>query len=102
MIHQAGTCPCILDYRCTAAFATGYFTDNLLFAHDRLFQHCKLNEKTRARTAHSCVVTLLCKPLRCSPNTRILRKNDRSEEHTSEHQSLMRTSYAGLCFKKKT
>src|SRR3546814_2239532 len=26
----------------------------------------------------------------------------RSEEHTSELQSLMRHSYAGLCFKKKT
>src|SRR3546814_9658963 len=24
-----------------------------------------------------------------------------SEEHTSEHQSLMRNSYAGLCLKKK-
>src|SRR3546814_2392454 len=27
---------------------------------------------------------------------------DRSEEHTSELQSLMRTSYAVFCFKKKT
>src|SRR3546814_4563030 len=27
---------------------------------------------------------------------------DRSEEHTSELQSLMRTSYAGLCWTKKT
>src|SRR3546814_6470300 len=27
---------------------------------------------------------------------------DRSEEHTSELQSLMRNSYAGLCLKKKT
>src|SRR3546814_1531901 len=26
---------------------------------------------------------------------------DRSEEHTSELQSLMRTSYAGFCLKKK-
>src|SRR3546814_7581985 len=26
----------------------------------------------------------------------------RSEEHTSELQSLMRTSYAGFCLKKKT
>src|SRR3546814_7079704 len=25
----------------------------------------------------------------------------RSEEHTSEHQSLMRKAYAGLCLKKK-
>src|SRR3546814_3774697 len=27
---------------------------------------------------------------------------NRSEEHTSELQSLMRTSYAGFCLKKKT
>src|SRR3546814_4680792 len=27
---------------------------------------------------------------------------DRSEEHTSELQSLMRISYAGFCFKQKT
>src|SRR3546814_1107431 len=27
---------------------------------------------------------------------------DRSEEHTSELQSLMRSSYAGVCLKKKT
>src|SRR3546814_7992434 len=29
------------------------------------------------------------------------RAPDRSEEHTSELQSLMRISYAGLCLKKK-
>src|SRR3546814_4023532 len=29
-------------------------------------------------------------------------ENDRSEEHTSELQSLMRISYAVLCLKKKT
>src|SRR3546814_2471787 len=29
-------------------------------------------------------------------------EGDRSEEHTSELQSLMRTSYAVLCLKKKT
>src|SRR3546814_10428675 len=30
------------------------------------------------------------------------RRNDRSEEHTSELQSLMRISYAVFCVKKKT
>src|SRR3546814_6584978 len=30
------------------------------------------------------------------------RGGDRSEEHTSELQSLMRNSYADFCFKKKT
>src|SRR3546814_3591032 len=32
----------------------------------------------------------------------VLADNDRSEEHTSELQSLMRISYAVFCFKKKT
>src|SRR3546814_2425659 len=37
------------------------------------------------------------KPLASSPGTRLRR----SEEHTSELQSLMRISYAVLCLKKK-
>src|SRR3546814_4783327 len=40
-----------------------------------------------------------------SPTTRIaltwVRRGRRSEEHTSELQSLMRTSYAVFCLKKK-
>src|SRR3546814_6104483 len=32
---------------------------------------------------------------------RIEKRRARSEEHTSELQSLMRSSYAGLCLKKK-
>src|SRR3546814_1710027 len=32
---------------------------------------------------------------------RAFRRPDRSEEHTSELQSLMRTSYAGFCLKKQ-
>src|SRR3546814_2242493 len=32
----------------------------------------------------------------------VLRVKDRSEEHTSELQSLMRSSYAVFCLKKKT
>src|SRR3546814_7080235 len=31
-----------------------------------------------------------------------VRRGERSEEHTSELQSLMRTSYAVFCLKKKT
>src|SRR3546814_8942181 len=37
----------------------------------------------------------------CSPPFRGLRIGDRSEEHTSELQSLMRISYAVFCLKKK-
>src|SRR3546814_10871092 len=35
------------------------------------------------------------------PNDRLTLTSDRSEEHTSELQSLMRISYAVLCLKKK-
>src|SRR3546814_3809710 len=36
------------------------------------------------------------------PRLEHLREEDRSEEHTSELQSLMRISYAVFCLKKKT
>src|SRR3546814_5211293 len=38
---------------------------------------------------------------RSAPRTRRVRKADRSEEHTSELQSLMRSSYAVFCLKTK-
>src|SRR3546814_6935770 len=38
---------------------------------------------------------------RSRPPCRRRKRCDRSEEHTSELQSLMRTSYAGLCLKKQ-
>src|SRR3546814_5063561 len=36
------------------------------------------------------------------PAIRLISKADRSEEHTSELQSLMRIAYAVFCLKKKT
>src|SRR3546814_8680600 len=42
----------------------------------------------------SCVQHALCGPHQCG-------RNGRSEEHTSELQSLMRISYAVFCLKKK-
>src|SRR3546814_1918729 len=39
--------------------------------------------------------------LRFRPNRQARRVRDRSEEHTSELQSLMRISYAVFCLKKK-
>src|SRR3546814_3239435 len=38
----------------------------------------------------------------CSRDSRRNKTAPRSEEHTSEFQSLMRTSYAVFCLKKKT
>src|SRR3546814_6773359 len=45
-----------------------------------------------------------CRPLRCRRRAErpvAPAAADRSEEHTSELQSLMRISYAGFCLKKK-
>src|SRR3546814_974847 len=60
----------------------------------------------RGKTAHLPFV--FCRsPIRRRPtplrrsNFHRLRSDDRSEEHTSELQSLMRISYAVFCLKKK-
>src|SRR3546814_5892117 len=37
-----------------------------------------------------------------APSSAMTNGSSRSEEHTSELQSLMRSSYAGFCLKKKT
>src|SRR3546814_1510425 len=49
-------------------------------------------------TGTTAIFGVFCRPLR-SPIDR--RRNGRSEEHTSELQSLMRISYAVFCLKKK-
>src|SRR3546814_6371362 len=50
---------------------------------------------TRLSTPDSCTKA----PVSCVASTRLC---SRSEEHTSELQSLMRISYAVFCLKKKT
>src|SRR3546814_1251115 len=49
-------------------------------------------------TARASQITLKCS----MPHGICSSRNRRSEEHTSELQSLMRNSYAVFCFKKKT
>src|SRR3546814_6122287 len=46
-------------------------------------------------------MSLLLDRDRARSGRHITRETDRSEEHTSELQSLMRTSYADFCLKKK-
>src|SRR3546814_3541130 len=53
---------------------------------------------------HDCVIgdyVTFAPGVRCNGNIRIGDRAYRSEEHTSELQSLMRISYAVLCLKKK-
>src|SRR3546814_6719503 len=49
---------------------------------------------------HSCLENVIVRPAPRASGRRRSRR-DRSEEHTSELQSLMRNSYAVFCLKKK-
>src|SRR3546814_4220313 len=54
-------------------------------------------------TAESPLASLLWAPAyKGYPSDKLVEFIDRSEEHTSELQSLMRISYAVFCLKKKT
>src|SRR3546814_15360806 len=46
-------------------------------------------------------ITWVTTPCTCNPSSVIMNLWPRSEEHTSELQSLMRISYAVFCLKKK-
>src|SRR3546814_8664905 len=56
--------------------------------------------KARLRFCIACVAAPLSRLSSVATTTR--RRPSRSEEHTSELQSLMRISYAVFCLKKKT
>src|SRR3546814_9958242 len=56
------------------------------------------NERQRDRGARLSRDARICAPVRCDAGAR---RRARSEEHTSELQSLMRISYAVFCLKKK-
>src|SRR3546814_8052456 len=79
-------------------------TRDTLFPYTTLFRSCKVVRAEALRLAASCDQPLT-KPDSPAPgtarNTRRPRRSGRSEEHTSELQSLMRISYAVFCLKKK-
>src|SRR3546814_5079232 len=57
----------------------------------------------RERTSDISILPNFCITLSAKSKAPVLAKSDkRSEEHTSELQSLMRISYAVFCLKKKT
>src|SRR3546814_1580864 len=67
-----------------------------LFPYTTLFRSKRV---TRSRLAHDA---LSSPPLSCAPHAvSSATGRPRSEEHTSELQSLMRISYAVFCLKKK-
>src|SRR3546814_5474702 len=66
----------------------------------RLWQEARTTPPLEARISH--VRTRLHPPAAPEPDGgRCTRGGNRSEEHTSELQSLMRSSYAVFCLKKK-
>src|SRR3546814_10804993 len=97
---------------CPARLTPGYPEPALARGHSRNSRHAQLR-----CAALALKQSLVCPPLsnagsgglealpaQSLPPTltvRLLAKFYRSEEHTSELQSLMRTSYAVLCLKKK-
>src|SRR3546814_1530690 len=55
---------------------------------------------SRAEQGHIPLI-FASKQLQCPGSARLAANSQRSEEHTSELQSLMRISYAVFCLKKK-
>src|SRR3546814_1498816 len=83
-----------------------------LFPYTTLFRSSlkrrSINRNDRSRLVTAPIATP-CRPaftcnatIAATPGTRIISRSGRSEEHTSELQSLIRTSYAVFCLKKKT
>src|SRR3546814_5784130 len=60
----------------------------------------KIKEAPKEKTRESATPTPSASP--SASREQVTRKRQRSEEHTSELQSLMRNTYADLCLKKKT
>src|SRR3546814_19531635 len=65
---------------------------------------CSGETLAAANTVNIPAGVVMLSPSATSPELTTLKDNDlvRSEEHTSELQSLMRISYAVFCLKKKT
>src|SRR3546814_989075 len=69
---------------------------------DRMFDRDARLVEHRDAGAHAVDQFLSIEPLRRLVGRRGVGAGGRSEEHTSELQSLMRISYAVFCLKKKT
>src|SRR3546814_6214232 len=69
----------------------------LRYAQGRVFPSQSLRQHRAATNWHPTVHPLLQSP----PHQAQAKRPERSEEHTSELQSLMRISYAVFCLKKK-
>src|SRR3546814_3089406 len=76
-----------------------------LFPYTTLFRSAPRPTRDRDCAAHSASARATAghaRSARADPAPSARRRGFRSEEHTSELQSLMRISYAVFCLKKKT
>src|SRR3546814_3559478 len=84
------------DQRSLFAGLTSIVQRTVFFALAAAAPHASIVSRlSRARLAAATIPSQLAGDARC------IRCVPRSEEHTSELQSLMRISYAGFCLKKK-
>src|SRR3546814_2393476 len=70
-----------------------------LFPYTTLFRS-KRGQHVGQDIKHRCAITVVGRTIGAGHHTRQKAQQYRSEEHTSELQSLMRISYAVLCSKK--
>src|SRR3546814_2754682 len=73
------------------------FPYTTLFRSRFSFGHRRFPQRLVTSIVSECTRTVVCCENKRTPHHR-----DRSEEHTSELQSLMRISYAVFCLKKKS
>src|SRR3546814_8070429 len=76
-------------------------TDTLL-PYTTLFRSRRPPPRVRPSTDRRCATTARARRNRARSAPPICRARSRSDEHTSELQSLMRISYAVFCLKKKS
>src|SRR3546814_15905368 len=74
-----------------------------LFPYTTLFRSEAVQQRQHADRRNRCEDDAArCRGNECEHDQRACGKSIRSEEHTSELQSLMRISYAVFCLKKKS
>src|SRR3546814_2201909 len=87
---------------CSSDLAQGYLTHNLHLARGEGFEPLDVHpNKARLRALDNVQFDASCHRIEHGLFAHRL-SEERSEEHTSELQSLMRTSYAVLCLNKKS
>src|SRR3546814_1582100 len=94
---------CILEHSGHMATAAPIVSDVLTFLYDQDKAMAKLTalEKTWGGTIEERMAANIRRYKNKAALEEAIRRGERSEEHTSELQSLMRISYAVFCLKKK-